>query len=165
MSIILNALEKSQREAISKKKTQFMVDKEPIVAMPKVKKRSRRIYNVYFWAVGVICVVALNCYVFKTWLNKDANGLVSDIVSKSTVVVSSPVKATTDSSSNKITEKDIFSLLRVEGVVWDSYSPLALVNGQVLNEGDKILGAEIKDIQTDKITFLYQDKEIVKYVD
>ncbi len=56
------------------------------------------------------------------------------------------------------TEKTLPSF-SVQGIIWGTKLPQAIVDGQVVEVGDKIEEAEIIKINKEGITFLYQDEQ------
>jgi len=51
--------------------------------------------------------------------------------------------------------------LVLKGIAWDKTEPLALINGQVVKEGDTIGGARILKIDFDGVAVLYRGKKFV----
>jgi len=54
-----------------------------------------------------------------------------------------------------------FSHLRVQGMVWNSAIPQAIINERVLRQGDVIDGAEILDVQEEGVFILYEEKQYI----
>ena len=51
--------------------------------------------------------------------------------------------------------------LEVEGMVWDTPHPQAIINGKIYNIGDKIQGGEIIDIDKRGVSILYKGRNFV----
>lgn len=51
--------------------------------------------------------------------------------------------------------------LRVEGMVWGSRRPQAIIGGSVYEKGDVVGEMEILDISKDGITLLYKDRKFI----
>lgn len=51
--------------------------------------------------------------------------------------------------------------LRVQGAVWGTDKPRAIINDEVVGRGDTISGAKILDINSDGIRFLYKGEEFL----
>ena len=163
MSIVLEALEKAQREGIKEEKREVLPQKEFSKNIPKPKKEIRK-HNMYFW-IGILCVAILNLWLLNWWLNNN-----EAVVS---VNVSTPVTLPEHAVSPKPQTREIFSIsykndvipktenpvLMVSGIVWDPEEPIALINGKFFRKGDEVLGAKIEEIQVDRVKFLYKDEE------
>jgi len=52
-----------------------------------------------------------------------------------------------------------FKSLTVEGIIWGSSMPQAIVNNRVIKIGDELEGARVTGINKDGITLLMQDRE------
>lgn len=171
MSIVLEALEKAQRKGkgIREEKKETLSQKElsKDIPLPRAKKPSRS-YGIYFWVI-ILCIAGLNLWLLNWWLNRDeavvsprdlkapSQAQLVEEVSSRTEGVFIPIS--TVSKKPKVTQENRGSVLTVSGVVWDPYEPIALVNGEFLKEGDQILGATIKEIQLNRVKFLYNDEE------
>lgn len=57
----------------------------------------------------------------------------------------------------KVVEKINPPDLKLQGIVWGSDKPRAIINGMVLGKGDKILEVEILDISKEGIEFVYKE--------
>lgn len=53
------------------------------------------------------------------------------------------------------------SIYNVEGIIWGSYKPKAIINNQIYNIGDKLGEAEIKKIDKEGVTLFFENKEYV----
>ena len=51
--------------------------------------------------------------------------------------------------------------LNVQGMVWDSPMPQAIINERVVRQGDVIGGAEILDVQEEGVYILYEKKQYI----
>jgi len=57
-------------------------------------------------------------------------------------------------------DKTILNGIKLEGIVWDKSRPMAVVNGKIVNPGDKIAGAEIVGITENKVIFRIGGRDI-----
>ena len=163
MSIVLEALEKAQREGIKEEKKEILPQKEFPKDIPKVKKEVRK-HNLYLW-VGILCVAILNLWFLNWWLNRN-EAVVSVNVSTPVILPKhavSPKPQTREilsiSYRNDIIPETDYPVLTVTGIVWDPEEPIALINGKFFRKGNEVLGAKIEEIQVDRVKFLYKDEE------
>jgi len=55
--------------------------------------------------------------------------------------------------------------MRLSGIIWDSESPIVMIDGLDLRVGDKIKGAKIVEIRMDSVVLSYASKQFVLTVD
>jgi len=55
-------------------------------------------------------------------------------------------------------EVSIKGQIKLEGILWNPKNPLVVLNGEILKEGDKILGAIVKTINKDKVLLEYNNQ-------
>jgi hypothetical protein len=60
-----------------------------------------------------------------------------------------------ESRVEKVTPPD----LKLQGIVWGADRPQAIINNTVLTKGDKILGAQIIDIEKKGVVFVYKEEQ------
>lgn len=143
MSIVLEALEKAQREG---KRFSPVYIERPLQKEKRPQLKTKSKYKIFVF--GSIIFVAIINLIFLGWWVDRGNSIIS-IKMPSISPISIPQKAPTKKSSR----------FNVTGVVWDKKEPIAIVNGKFLKEGDEILGARILDIQLHEVRFLRKDKE------
>lgn len=143
MSIVLEALEKAQREG--KRFTQVYVERTPQKEQrPQLKTKSK--HKIFIFG-SIIFVTIINIIFLGWWVDRN-NSIIS--IKMPSI---SPVSLTQKTSLKKS------SRFNVTGVVWDEKEPIAIVNGKFLKEGDQILGARIIDIKLHEVRFLHRNKE------
>lgn len=179
MSIVLEALEKAQRENVEKYKKDIPEQsssatlkkekhKEPgsKITIPKAKNKKLFIgHSVYFWS-AIACIAVVNLLLLGRLLqpeekNNSPVSLPETQYNKAVNVSIPSVRLFSDTKPNNENsfEEKGYPELNIKGVVWDPQQPLVLVNGEFLTEGDTILGAKIKKIHLDRVTFLYNNEE------
>jgi len=59
--------------------------------------------------------------------------------------------------------KEIFdeSLYKINGLIWGSYKPKAIINNEIYGVGDKLSEAEITKIDKNGVTLIFNDEEYV----
>jgi len=143
MSIVLDALEKAQREGIKiEEKSSTAIKKVPI-KFPKsvsAKKKSARSYH-QLLIIGLSSSALILLILGWLLLHKAETNSISASLHKPAV-------------SNGNT----YPALDVKGIVWDARKPLVLVNGRFLKTGDSISGVEVKQIQPYAAVFVYKGK-------
>lgn len=50
-----------------------------------------------------------------------------------------------------VTDMELLSGIRLEGIVWDSKNPMAMVNDSIVAIGDEIAGAKVVDITKNEV--------------
>ncbi|MBN3038028.1 MAG: hypothetical protein JW869_01265 [Candidatus Omnitrophica bacterium] len=51
--------------------------------------------------------------------------------------------------------------LHIQGMVWGSKSPQAIINNKVVRKGDVIEGAQVLDVRKEGVYLLYQDNQYI----
>lgn len=160
MSMVLDALEKAQREG--KRVAPPPIDRvlrdaqEPGLEKDSVPKRKGKVKTLHrprrriFIFGSILLIVVINLIFLGWWLNHNNSSITVDIptVSKPRLPKTVPINLPRRTPP-----------LDVTGIVWDQKQPIALVNGKFLKVGDEILGARIVDIQLKEVRFLCKDKE------
>ncbi|MEA3560776.1 MAG: hypothetical protein U9R31_03295 [Candidatus Omnitrophota bacterium] len=72
-----------------------------------------------------------------------------------------PLELTKPLKKDKTTKKVELPAFEVQGMVWGGKRPQAVINGQVLEKGDIIQGAEIMGVCKRGVIFLYQNEEFI----
>lgn len=143
MSIVLEALEKAQKEGKRPIPTYIApVVKEDLKPLHRPRYRQK-----IFVFSSILVIAVVNFIILGWWLNRD----------NSTISVNIPIVSRVPIIKNIPTKKT--SPFSVTGVVWDEKEPVAIVNGKFLKKGDGILGAKIIDIKLHEVRFLRRDKE------
>jgi len=60
---------------------------------------------------------------------------------------------------------DFFEELTLKGILWDSRSPLAIINGEVVGKGSIIKGMEIKGIELDHVVVEVNGEEKLLFIE
>lgn len=154
MSIVLEALEKAQRQSQVKEKPL----QDVVKTLPPIRPRSSHkllIFNLILFAA------IINLVFLRWWLNRNSAEIsvnpIRDIVSNGVnipAVTNSPIP-----EIDIIPEKTPAPQLDLTGIVWDEKEPIVLVNGKFLKKGQEILGARLIDIQPHEARFLHGDEE------
>ena len=180
MSIVLEALEKAQREKErgSVSPETIVLNRPPITRLKTGSRRKR------FWLlaeikqkrviVGAALLVAIaNILFLNWWLQRN------DSVFSININPSPPQAITNDSKKTPATQTVTHSAetaiirqdpgkpprIKVTGIVWDMQEPIALVNGKFIKKGDMISGTRVEDIKLNKVIFSYKDKNFSVSVD
>jgi len=61
----------------------------------------------------------------------------------------------------EITREFLSKEIKINGLVWHTPMPQAIINGEVYKKGDEFEGAEIVAIDKEGVTFLYKGIEII----
>lgn len=133
MSLVLEALEKAQRQGQVKERPL----QDIVKTLPPIKPRRRHkllIFNL------VLFLAIVNLFFLRWWLNRKSAKILVDIP----VPIYSPSVPQLD----------------VTGIVWDEKEPIVLVNGKFLKKGEEILGAKLIDIQPNEARFLRGNEEL-----
>lgn len=187
MSIVLEALEKAQKEK-SRIEAQSLLQKRLEEEKPPVKteeehksskpniekvleKRQEakvrlvpRIMPRFNKKFIIFILVVANIFFVSWWLNYNDSIVYEDPSLKSPISTSQNIQIPAlqrlfleDTPQADVIEK--LPPLNVTGVVWDQKDPIVLVNSRFLKKGDEIIGAKVVDIQLHEVKFLYKDKE------
>lgn len=147
MSLVLEALEKAQRQGeIKEKPVQDIVKTLP----PKKQRHSHKllIFNL------ILFVAIVNLFFLRWWLSRNS----ADISINIPAVTTSPIPKF-DIIPKKVPSPPS-PRLEVTGIVWDEREPIVLVNGKFLKKGEEILGATLIDIQPKEARFLRGSEEL-----
>lgn len=144
MSIVLEALEKAQREG-KKVSIDTVLDniQKPIIEKKPISKSNYLIFGIVI-AIGIINLILAGWWLDRATTLTPTNSSIPPVSTQKILPIIS-LKQTPP--------------LNVTGIVWDEKEPIALVNGKFLKIGEEILGAKIMDIQMRHVRFLYKDKE------
>lgn len=168
MSLILEALDKVQKQGIKTRKKPVIPETDKIRLYPKepravnIKRRKKRNYPLIVITM-ILVAAAVNLMALGWWFEKADNtvdGLEKTLMSpqpSKSIPETQPVIQSKQQQSAQNTEP----ALKVKGIVWDTSEPLVLVNDKFLTEGDNVSGAKIAKVFTDRVKFLYRDKEII----
>lgn len=183
MSIVLDALEKAQKEQRINTELQKNVAL-PSIEIPinfesindilpeeqKIKTdRTTKLHlaqllkpnkiNITLF-IAIIAVASINLWLGKGNSINSTTSVSSVPVKKPHVVVPAPPSATKIFAiKNILLDNNSPPQLKVTGVVRDEKGPVALVNSKFLKEGDEILGVKVVKIQPREVLFLYKGKE------
>lgn len=168
MSIVLEALEKAQKE-------KNKIEDTPVIQPPQRAgkpelqtktaqgRKSRKIFYIFF--------IPAIYFIFAGWWLNFNNAIVYEgkahnppVSTISNSQIPTQPGFLLDTTPEKTVEIN-FPSINVTGVVWDSKDPIVLVNSKFLKKGDEIMGAKIIDIQLRKVKFLYKDKEFTVSVE
>lgn len=171
MSIVLEALEKAQREEhliVNKEKkaktpSSSITPVSEKIETPVTKvqrnpsKSGHKVYIVWF----ILAVGLINILVLSWWLRKN-NSDISVNIPLGNSVPAKNILSPAESPKNTAQTGMVSAIglpFDVTGIMWDEKEPIALVNGRFLKEGDELLGAKLINIEQHKVTFLYKDKD------
>ena len=79
-------------------------------------------------------------------------------------VASAPIMTKTEAVVDK-PEKNLLFSFTLNGVMEGPGESLAIIDNKILKKGDYIHGAQLINISTDRVTLLYDDKEIILYIE
>lgn len=63
------------------------------------------------------------------------------------------------------TASEIFKTFTLKGILWDSHKPLAIVNGEVVREGQVIEGVKIKRIEPNCVVLEAKGEEKILFIE
>lgn len=58
------------------------------------------------------------------------------------------------------TSADILAGVRLEGIIWDPETPIAIINDKVMGIGDEVAGAKIVEIKQNEVIFDLDGKKV-----
>ena len=68
-------------------------------------------------------------------------------------------------SGGKIIASKLFEGLTLNGILWDSYKPLAVINGAVVGQGKTIKGVTVKKIEPNRVTLVAEGEEKILFIE
>jgi hypothetical protein len=77
-------------------------------------------------------------------------------------ITKTPVEKEMPKVGNKVENKVQLPKLTIQGMVWNTKRPQAIIDGQVFKIGDTVKEAEIIGIDREGVKFLYKDKIFIK---
>lgn len=144
MSLVLEALEKAQRQAQN-----VMSEAGPLTsgypcqsmgpARPGLAHHQRSSHKVLIFNL-ILFAAIINLVFLRWWLNRNNTEISVNIPP---IIHSTPTPR-----------------FNVTGIVWDEKEPIVLVNGKFLKKGQEILGARLIDIQPHEARFLRGNEEL-----
>lgn len=158
MSLVLEALEKVQRQGQAREKPQENIVKTLPLTKPR-QSHKLLIFNM------ILFVAIINLLFLRWWLNRNSADIsVNPVRGFDSNGVYIPAVTTSPMPKFDIIPKKAPppSPLRLEvtGIVWDEREPIVLVNGKFLKKGEEILGARVIDIQPNEARFLRGNEEL-----
>lgn len=156
MSIVLEALEKAQREGeaedVSLQKEQARPVLETLTKPARRPGHKLLIFNL------IIFTAIINLVFLRWWLNRSNTEISVNIPTEAPRLI--PKIDISPIEEIKKPSRILAPRLTVTGIVWDEKTPIVLVNSKFLKKGDEILGARIIDIYPHEVKFLYGDEEL-----
>lgn len=58
----------------------------------------------------------------------------------------------------KVEEVDVFAGLALEGIIWNTEQPLAIINGKLVGKGDKVEGVTVKEVLKESVAVASENK-------
>lgn len=161
MSIVLEALEKRQREekqiVLSAEAQRQDISKGKI--LPKKSNTKKRL-SIYLSIISALMCIGLLVLVRYGKTKKTKENKQSGWNYNIKMPVFDIDIRTQPSNSDILSSVDVnLPALAVTGIVWDEKDPIALINGKFLRVGDNFQGITISKISADSVTFLYKEKE------
>jgi len=180
MSIVLEALEKAQREkesvpptdsAVGKLDT-IILNRLPVTRLKTGAGRKRSWIKQKRFIVGAVLVVVIaNIFYLNWWLQRNDSVFSINIKPNVPPVMINKASKTPaiqtiyPRETTTVNRQDPVPRIRVTGVVWDMQEPIALINGKFIKNGNMVSGARVKDIRLDKVVFSYKGKDFSVSVD
>jgi len=171
MSLVLDALEKAQKESQNKQTQNIPIyNAAPTEAINKkmalsaaALKAGRRpsiAPKIFLYSLAFCAIIAGIVY-----LANDFDTPEEPALSIKPIVPAIPKNFLSKEIPDQKPAAVRIPSLKLTGIMWDAKDPIAIINGKLMHQGDDILGVKILNIQLDKITAGYNGKEFTLTVE